>query len=56
MIDFPDELGNFKQKIFTIQNENLFYILQLQTQNTIQNFLQVGQSKDFKEMLTDKVH
>ena len=38
LFDFLNELGNFKQKKFTLQNVNLFYILQQQIQNTIQNF------------------
>ena len=31
LIDFLDELGNFKQKNFTLQNVKFFYILQQQT-------------------------
>ena len=30
-MDFLDELGNFKQKNFTLQNVSFFYILQQQT-------------------------
>ena len=32
LIDFPDVLGNFKQKILTLQNVNFFYILWQRTQ------------------------
>ena len=40
MIDFLDELGNFKQKNFTFEMQNLFYILQQWTHTTIiHNFL-----------------
>ena len=31
LIDFLDELGNFKQKKFTLQNVKFFYILNQQT-------------------------
>ena len=31
LIDFLDELGNFKQKKITLQNVNFFYILKQQT-------------------------
>ena len=41
LIDFLDELGNFKQKKFTLQNVNFCYILQQRTQylHNIINYL-----------------
>ena len=32
LINFLDELGNFKQKRFTLRNVSFFYILKQQTQ------------------------
>ena len=53
MIDFLDELGNFKQKIFTLQNVNFFYILQQWTHNhrTINESLFFSQT--FKNIYDD---
>ena len=43
MIDFLDELGNFKQKNFYISKCNFFYILQQRTHDKEENdfFVQI---------------
>ena len=45
LINFLDELGNFKQKNFTLQNVIFFYILQQQTHLRISIFVKKFHNK-----------